>query len=106
MTEYEKNFVVSAFAKNTTKPIVMKGGEADVEAFCTASSTATYYNITFSAGEGGKIERSADYDGVLYVEPVADEGYAFDGYYVDGVKIEDSRFEFKSAITIEVRFAK
>ena len=100
----ERNFVVSAFAKNNAKPIVMMGGEADIEAFCNASSTATYYNITYSATEGGIIKRWAEADGVLYVEPIANEGYVFDGYYVGDVKIEDAQFKFSTTTTVEVRF--
>ena len=96
----DKNFVVLGTSKNTTVPIVMTGGEADIEAFCTAASAT----VTFSAGEGGKIERRAEADGVLYVEPAADEGYVFDGYYLDGAKIEDARFEFGTTTTVEVRF--
>lgn len=103
LKDFEKNFVVLGNSKNTTVPILMTGGEADIEAFCTASSGAT---VTFSAGEGGKIERRAEADGVLYVEPAADEGYTFDGYYVDGVKIDGARFDFNTTTTVEVRFAK
>jgi hypothetical protein len=103
---FEKNFVVSALSKNSTKPIVMKGGEADIEAFCNASLTSSYYNIIFSASDGGKIERYADYDGLLYVVPVAEEGYKFDGYYFNGEKIDSATFNFNAFITVDVRFVK
>ena len=86
--------------------VVMKDGEVDIEAFCNAYSASTYYNITFLAGEGGKIERYADYDGLLYVDPVADEGYEFDGYYLNGEKISGTAFNFNTLITVDVRFVE
>lgn len=103
---FEKNFVVSASSKNSAKPIVMKGGKSDIKAFCNASLTSAYYNIIFSASDGGKIERYADYDGLLYVVPASEEGYKFDGYYFNGEKIDSATFNFNTFITVDVRFVK
>ena len=84
----------------------MIGTDGDVEAFCKASSISTYYNLSFSCTEGGKLDRwtSGERGGILYVEPVADEGYVFDGYYVDGARVEGDTFEFTKATKVEVRF--
>ena len=60
--------------------------------------------VSFEATEGGVIGRRAEDSGNLYVEPVAEEGYVFDGYYVNGEKIEPGRFEFSDDTTVEVRF--
>lgn len=101
-----RTFVVSALSSNTTVPITATTGDGDIEMFCTASSKTTTYNITFSASEGGTIGRSATDDGQLYVEPIAEDGYVFDGYYVGDAKIEPGRFEFDTTTTVEMKFVK
>ena len=45
-------------------------------------------------------------DGQLYVEPIAEDGYVFDGYYVGDAKIEPGRFEFDTTTTVEMKFVK
>ena len=103
MDKFEHTFVVQAISGNRKCPIVMTGGEADINAFCTTSNLTTPTNLTFSATEGGIINRWAE-AGSLFVEPIAHEGYVFDGYYQNGEKLEGDRFEFASATTVEVRF--
>lgn len=104
MDQYERTFVVSAFAKNRTKPVVMTGGGTNIEAFCTAENASEYYKLSFSATEGGRLERHASADGSLILSPTPKVGYAFDGYYLNGVKLETARFEFSTSTEIEVRF--
>ena len=103
MDKFERTFVVQAISGNRKCPIVMMGGEADINAFCTASNATTATNLTFSATEGGIINRWTE-DGNLFVEPVARDGYVFDGYYQNGTKLEGDSFNFASATTVEVRF--
>ena len=102
---YERNFKVFATSANSTVPIIMTGGATDIEVFCTAGNPKANCIVTYSAGEGGRIDRRVE-DGVLYVEPIANEGYVFDGYYVDGEKIDVARFEFSGDVGVEVRFAR
>ena len=104
MDQYERTFVISAFAKNSTKPIVMTGGAVNVEAFCTAENASEYQKLTFAATEGGRIERYASDDGSLILAPMPDDGFVFDGYYLNGAKIENARFSFSISTEIEVRF--
>lgn len=103
---HKRNFKVFALSANSTVPIIMMGGETDVEAFCTALNPKQNCVVSYTAGEGGVIERRADDDGLLYVEPIAEEGYVFDGYYLDGEKINSEKLEFSGNINLELRFAR
>ena len=76
----------------------------NVEAFCTAENASEYQKLTFAATEGGRIERYASDDGALILAPMPDDGFVFDGYYLNGVKLETARFEFSTSTEIEVRF--
>ena len=82
----------------------MIGASADIAAFCVSPDT-DYVDITYSASEGGIIDRWVE-DGVLFVKPEAEEGYAFDGYYLDGERIDSEKFEFDGQCDLEVRFVK
>lgn len=101
-----RKFVVAGTSANTTVPITVISPDGNIEVFCTASNKVSAFNITFEATEGGTIGRSATDDGQLYVEPIAKDGYVFDGYYFEDEKIEPGRFEFKLPTTVEVRFVK
>lgn len=100
---YAKNFTVSALPKNSKVPILLESENGEIEAFCKGSSN-DYKTITFSIKEGGIINRYTDGDGRLYIEPIADEGYVFDGYYVGEDKLDGEKFEFDTAVAVELRF--
>ncbi|MBO5415873.1 MAG: hypothetical protein J6A83_04510 [Clostridia bacterium] len=104
--ECRKNFVIKATSANRDTPIVLVSAAGNIEAYCTASSTGSYYNLIVSCEEGGVIERRTDKNGVLYVEAVADEGYKFVGYRADGQMIEAENFAFSTTTEIEAIFEK
>ncbi len=101
--KYAKQFTVQGNSANTSAPIVLNGAEKEVNVFCSKGSAT---NIIFKAEEGGEVGRRADADGTLYVEPIAADGYAFDGYYVLGKKIDVERYEFDTLTTVELKFVK
>ena len=104
MDQYEDTLKVAAISANTLAPIVLCGGETEINAFCTYPNKNAVCIITFEASEGGNVERWTD-DGALFIEPVPDEGYVFDGYYVDGERVDVERFDFDKTTTVELRFA-
>ena len=102
---FEKNFIVHATSGNKKAPLVLVGEEGNAEGFCTNSNPTTNVSVIFKASEGGRIGRSTDEGGgALYIEPIADEGYRFDGYYVGDTRIEPGRFEFSANTNVELRF--
>ena len=98
--EYEKNYVVSATSANKTVPIILSGADTRIEAFCVAKDITEYHNLLIRCEEGGRIDRSLSGDGSLMLHAVAEDGYAFDGYYVDGVKLTEDIFYFKEESTV------
>ena len=104
--QYAKKFKVAAYSANTSKPIVMVLNSGKINAFCNASSTTSQCIVTFVSESGGRIERTANKNGELFVTPVADEGYTFDGYYVDGQKLTSDTFHFEKAVTVTLKFIK
>ncbi|MBQ3065375.1 MAG: right-handed parallel beta-helix repeat-containing protein [Clostridia bacterium] len=104
MDKWSTSFVVSATAANGSVPLVLRGTEGEIHVFCNAEAASKYYDFTLFCTEGGKIDRWGEDDGRLIVDPIAEEGYVFDGFYVDNVRIEGDRFEFAAATRVEVRF--
>ena len=106
MKDYERNFVVGAVAANNSVPIVLETSDDDVMAYCTASDKSRVYTLTVICEEGGIIERRVDKDGVLYVTPVADNGYEFAGYSADGELLDGDSFAFGASTVVEAIFVK
>ncbi len=68
--------------------------------------TDTELVLTIQATDGGYLEKSVDESGALYVAPRAMDGYAFDGYYVNGVKISDSTYSVAEGVTVTANFIR
>ena len=70
------------------------------------SGNSDLYKVTFMDGTSVVFELNkgkGEYLDSLPNAP-AKEGYVFDGYYVNDVKIEDARFNFTGSTKVEVRF--
>lgn len=106
MEDYKRNFVIGAVSANSSVPIVLETPDDEIEAYCTASDKSRVYTLTVVCDEGGVIERRVDEDGVLYVTPVAEKGYEFAGYSVDGDTVDGGSFGFKEATVIKAIFVK
>ena len=103
--EHARSFTVSCLSVMRSSAIVFGGGEVESEVYCNALGSAEV-KLTLHASEGGRIGRSTDEGGgALYIEPIADEGYRFDGYYIGETRIDSARFGFASATTVELRFS-
>ena len=106
MDKKASSITVVARSENTVSPIVFINGESRIEMFCTASGITTTAQLYAKVVEdGGSIERWIDENGVLYIKAVAKDGYAFDGYYVDGKKIESTNYNFDDSVTVELKFS-
>ena len=98
--------VVTMSSGNKNVPIVLLGGEKNIELFLSSSGAVFTRKLTVVTSEGGIIERWCDDDGVMYIEAVADEGYVFDGFFVDNKKIDVATYKFTADTTITARFIK
>ena len=96
--------MIAAISSNKTAPITLSGTDTSIKAYCTASSTTTYYNLTITCSGNGKIERSVDANGNLTIRAVADEGYTFDGFYEGSKKLTGTTYNFSAATTVTAKF--
>ncbi len=104
--KYAEKFRVATYSSITENPIVMKKSEGKINAFCTASDDDTKCVITFECEDNGTVVGEIGSDNNVYITPVADEGYVFDGYYYKGAKIDVSTFEFQKDVTVKLKFVK
>lgn len=99
--EEASTFTVLATSSNQTVPLVLVGRDESIHAY---SETPTAV-ISFTATEGGIVDRRVTDDGTLYVEGIPDQGYRLDGYYVNGVKIDVQRYDFSKITNVTVQFS-
>ena len=91
---------------NTTVPVVLTDVNSNINVFCNSSIAEDELVLTIQATDGGYLEKSVDESGVLYVASRAMDGYAFDGYYVNGVKISDSTYSIAEGVTVTANFIR
>lgn len=95
----KREFRIGALAANRSVPIILQSSEGDIKAYCTGADANQNYILTVKCDKGGTIERAVGEDGTLYVKAVAEEGYAFDGYYVNGKRVGNFVFAESTAVT-------